>query len=200
MTDVDRAHERAARGRVADGEHARARGIRRIAAHIDDGVGSDISEPRDVAGDIAIAAHERRASAKTSASVTAIELRDAMPGRERRLDDVAHDEARPAENQHMHDGAFSRRGIESWHARIVGSGSSVYDEEVKRERGFVSRWRRGLAKSHRSPVSAFRAYLAVNWAIALYERSGGKMATAALMTIALAGLWSLGPFVKRFSA
>jgi len=40
----------------------------------------------------------------------------------------------------------------------------------------------------------------VNWAIALYERSGGKMATAALMTIALAGLWSLGPFVKRFSA
>ncbi len=115
--DIDRAHERVARARVANRERARAHGVGRIAAHVDDGVGSDVSDLRDIARNVAITAHERRAAREeVGVRRPTVEERDAMARRKRRLDDVSPDEARPAENQQMHDAAFSVRAAWPWHA------------------------------------------------------------------------------------
>lgn len=97
--DVDRAHERVARGRVARGQRARAYRVRHVAADVDDRVRFDVSDPCDVARDVAITAHERRAAREeVGVRLSTVEERDAMGRRKRRLDDVAPDEARPAEN------------------------------------------------------------------------------------------------------
>jgi len=75
-------------------------------------------------------------------------------------------------------------------------GSSVYDGEVNRERDFFLRWRRHCASSYRTGLYIFGSNLAAIWAVALYQRNGEKMTTAALMTI-VGILCLLGPFFKK---